>query len=424
MTKNKNKRRKTQPNANRMSHDQSMRFINALIGYLAEHKDLGMQDIADMCEIPLSQLNVWHNPTMPFSGTIDKDVMRRFCTAAGIGRDQLMRLAYKNPLIINYTGDIEDAPEYVYQQYLKQRKDDENEPNHPIDDRAGETGGERVDHVPEAPIDDTGAQPSPDQAPAADELSAFERAIVVLLREHDAANATGAPRDDDEIARLAEERDGHKKNLDEAELKIAASEAALKNLERVCADLEKKAKRKDNEIARLREIVEKVNLKVACSDSYVNYIETDPLFTKRNLTPMDVYSIASGLWGAKLFFTKAAQKDLRTYHGDAYELLGALRALAVPINDHMHKDGPLNAETLYKISGFEIALHETERTASDKKCRQERTVAYNGRQVYFEKHLKAGHGSDSLRIYFEFDREARCIVIGRCGDHLSTVRGF
>lgn len=424
MAKNKNKRRKTQSGAGRMTHNQSIRFINALVGYLAGHKDLSMQDIADMCEVPLSQLNVWHNPTMPFSGTIDKDVVRRFCAAAGIGRDQLMLLAHKDPFVANYTGDIEDAPEYIYQQYLKQRKDDEDGPVDVLEDNADEIDIEEIDPASKAPADNVTAQSISRQAPASDELSAFERAIVTLLREHDAANATGAARDDEKIARLAEERDGHKKSLDEAEAKIAVNEATIKNLERICADLEKKAKRKDNEIARLREIVEKVNLKVACSDNYVGYIETDPLFTKRNLTPMDVYSIASNLWKDKLFFTKTAQKDLRTYHGDAYELLGALRALAVPINDYLHKDEPLSAEALYKAGGFEIALHETERTASDKKCRQERTVAYNGRQMFFEKHLKAGHGSDSLRIYFEFDREARCIVIGRCGDHLSTVRGF
>ena len=247
------------------------------------------------------------------------------------------------------------------------------------------------------------------------------------MREHDAALA-GIPVDtsdkDAEIEQLTQHCEELLHTIDARDQALKHSEQAIKNLGDNIDKLTKAVKRKDNEIARLQDIAEKVNLMVACSTSYVNYIENDPLFTKRNLTPQDVYTIASTLWNDRLFFTKAAQRDLRAYHGDAYELLGALRALAVPINDNLHKDEALDANALRTVSGFEIALHESERTAKDKKCRQERTVAYNGRQVYFEKHLKAGHGSDSLRIYFEFDREARCIVIGRCGDHLSTVRGF
>lgn len=417
----KKTRRRAKTTTDKMSRDQSMRFINALFGYCKEH-DVGMTDISAMCEVPLSQINIWANPTAPFCGTIDKDVMRRFCAAAGIGRDDLMRLATKDPIVRNVSlDDLEEAPEYIYRQCASNGDiDDAPDTNANADDRIEA-------EIEVEPVGQNDTQPNATPNPAQDELSAFERAIVTLMREHDAATvgiSVDTSDKDAEIEQLTQHCEELMHTIDEREQALKHSEQAVKNLADNIDKLTKTVKRKDNEIARLQDVVEKVNLVVACSTSYINYIENDPLFTKRNLTPQDVYIIASSLWNDRLFFTKAAQRDLRTYHGDAYELLGALRALAVPINDSLHKDEALDANALRTVGGFEIALHESERTSKDKKCRQERTVAYNGQQVYFEKHLKAGHGSDSLRIYFEFDRKARCIIIGRCGDHLSTVRGF
>lgn len=412
--------------ANRMNHDQSMRFINALFCYSKEH-DISMADAAAMCEVPLSQINIWSNPAVPFDGRIDKGVMRRFCAAAGIGRDDLMRLATKDPIVRKIsTDDLDAMPEYAYRQYVDDNGDDPDDDEKPTaaaiaaDDAAeAETKPEPVEQ------DDTQSPAEPNTSP--DALSPFERAIVALMREHDAATAGASSDTKDltsEIERLTQQCEELMRTVELRDEALAHGDAAIKNYGDNIDKLTKAIKRKDNEIARLQGIVEKTNLAAACSAGYTRYIEDDALFTKRNLTPQDVYTIASMLWNDRLFFTKAAQRDLRTYHGDAYELLGALRALAVPINNSLHKDEALDANALRTVGGFEIALHESERTTNDKKCRQERTVAYNGRQVYFEKHLKAGHGSDSLRIYFEFDREARCIVIGRCGNHLSTVRGF
>lgn len=443
--KKKKKQPARQPGTKRMSRRQSMMFLNALIGY-CQQNDIGFVTAAEMCEVPLSQISRWYSQSEPFAGTIPEDVRTRFCAAAGLGRDELMGLACVRPFVHEVSAedvDADEMPEYMHRQQERWALNVEGIDEDALVEDDGETG---EDNPPE-PVpdqDEPEVKPMPEKAKAepqpkpvavpttTDNLSAFEHAIITLMREHDAAHAASPGTiDAEEHARLVTENEELQQLLDDAHIDITAAETAMSigdatinSLKQKLADAERACKRKDNEIARLQKVADEMGAAVSCSASYVRYIEADPLFTKRNLTPVDVYAIASDLWRDRLFFTKTAQKDIRNYHGDAYELLGALRALAVPINDVLHKDEALNADELKLAGGYEIALHESKRTSEDKRCRQERTVAYNGKQVYFEKHLKAGHGSDSLRIHFEFDRDAQCIVIGRCGGHLTTVGGF
>lgn len=442
--KKKKKQTAQQPGAKRMSRRQSMMFLNALIGY-CQQNDIGFVTAAEMCEVPLSQISRWYSQSEPFSGTIPEDVRTRFCAAAGLGRDELMGLATVRPFVREVSAedvDADEMPEYMHRQQERWALNVEDALNTVIED--DDETGEGVPPKSEGDQDKPEVEPAPEavtvesrpkpvaQPTTTDGLSAFEHAIITLMREHDAARAASpGAADADEYERLVAENEELQQLLDDAHMDITAAEstidiaqAAIDNLAKTLDDTQKACKRKDNEIARLQKVADEMGAAVSCSASYVRYIEADPLFTKRNLTPTDVYTIASDLWRDRLFFTKTAQKDIRNYHGDAYELLGALRALAVPINDVLHKDEALNADELKLAGGYEIALHESKRTSEDKRCRQERTVAYNGKQVYFEKHLKAGHGSDSLRIHFEFDRDAQCIVIGRCGGHLTTVGGF
>ena len=153
MTKKKT-RRKAKGTSNKMGRDQSIRFVNALFGYCKEH-DVNMSDIAAMCEVPLSQINVWANPAAPFRGTIDKDVMRRFCAAAGIGRDDLMRLAAKDPIVRDVSLDnLEEVPEYAYRQCA------DNEDIDDILDASVDTGNEVEVEIETEPIRQNDAQPS------------------------------------------------------------------------------------------------------------------------------------------------------------------------------------------------------------------------------------------------------------------------
>ena len=115
---------------------------------------------------------------------------------------------------------------------------------------------------------------------------------------------------------------------------------------------------------------------------------------------------------------------MRDYHGDAHELLEALRALAIPLLDCLMSDDQLDEPGLRAACGFEISLHESDLTLNNKRYKQERTASYGGANRIFEKHLKAGNGAGCLRIYFDIDRDAGCMVIGRCGAHLPTRRKF
>lgn len=118
MPKNKKirKRKGRAEDSGDMPHSRSLRFINALNGYMLD-QHVGLSELADLCEVPLSQVNAWFSLTSPFPGTIPKRTLSRFCANAGIGRDELMAYGNAVPLIgFVKSAKIEDAPEYVHRQ--------------------------------------------------------------------------------------------------------------------------------------------------------------------------------------------------------------------------------------------------------------------------------------------------------------------
>lgn len=421
-----------------MPHSRSLRFINALNGYKLE-QHVGLSELADLCEVPLSQVNAWFSLTSPFPGTIPKRVLSRFCANAGVGRDELMAYGNSVPLIgFVKSSKLEDAPEYVHRQ-LERRKElpetlgipdsllDEELPSNKEVFAAGK----------DVVLSETAALSSPQgvssdpvaAASSTPNLTPFEQAILTLLREHDAAVSVvrpAAPKPDGLAAPSVDPEDyvELERLTDEAHAALEAANKTIESLQEKAAADEKALRRKNNEIDRLNAVVSGLESRGLCSDAYRDYIDRDPLFAKRNLTPIDAYTAAATLWKDRLFFTKKAVADIRGYHGDAHELLEALRALAVPLRDCLMSDNQLDEPGLRAVCGFEVSLHESDFTLNNKRCRQERTASYNGEDKVFEKHLKAGNGAGCLRIYFDADRTAGCVVIGRCGAHLPSRMKF
>jgi hypothetical protein len=73
------------------------------------------------------------------------------------------------------------------------------------------------------------------------------------------------------------------------------------------------------------------------------------------------------------------------------------------------------------VFGNHYAATESEQVEKNRRARLRRTFDYHGRQVEMMKHLKIGFKqspSETLRVHFEWDAEARKIVIGHCGKHL------
>ena len=56
--------------------------------------------------------------------------------------------------------------------------------------------------------------------------------------------------------------------------------------------------------------------------------------------------------------------------------------------------------------------------AHNQRCASERTFSYKGKEYFFEQHLRVGK---NIRIHFILDQDARCVVIGHCGYHLTTL---
>lgn len=469
MSKKKTKK-KIRSTPSRLTADQSIMFINAIFSYSMKN-ELSMDALAKASGIPLGIIQKWFDPATPFSGRIETIYRDKFCSSMHVGRDELPSYAASNPFFHQVDIDTKDIQSGNYPEYMRPEIEsrideldyfDEDEELPIFDDvvdkietvnmaetNAVETIKSAEINAAEKPHSQAEVEPqtktenetalSSLYAIETTPLSPFEHAIVTLIREHDAAtmnhHAVSPVMFDSQIAEakqlttenaeLSNALENANEQLQENETALKENDAAIAELNRQIKDLRNSIHKKDAEIKRLRPYAKKATDIDATTKRYKEFIEVDPLFTTRNLTTADVYAIASRLWQSRLIFTKTAQKDIRGYDGDAYELLSALRALAVPFYDHVFGDeNALMEDDIKKVCGFEIALHETQRTAENKRCRQERTVSYNGRNVFFEKHLKAGHGATNLRIHFEIDKDANCIVIGRCGSHLTTVRDF
>jgi hypothetical protein len=71
--------------------------------------------------------------------------------------------------------------------------------------------------------------------------------------------------------------------------------------------------------------------------------------------------------------------------------------------------------------GNAYSARESETVEANKRARQLRTFNHKGDSIEMMKHLKIGikdSAAETLRIHFEWDGNARKIIIGHCGQHL------
>ena len=73
-------------------------------------------------------------------------------------------------------------------------------------------------------------------------------------------------------------------------------------------------------------------------------------------------------------------------------------------------------------TGLELALSEGKLTKQMKQAKRERKRTYRGAEIDITPHVKVdGRPSGRLRIHYHADHENRVIVVGHCGDHLTTA---
>ncbi len=101
----------------------------------------------------------------------------------------------------------------------------------------------------------------------------------------------------------------------------------------------------------------------------------------------------------------------------------ALKAVAQVLPElHFETDGVDVAKEFKTRTGFDLAMSEGKLTKQNKKAVRERTVMYEGHAVDITAHVKIGSSKPNLlRVHYYPDHDKKLIVIGHCGDHLTTA---
>lgn len=77
-------------------------------------------------------------------------------------------------------------------------------------------------------------------------------------------------------------------------------------------------------------------------------------------------------------------------------------------------------EKEFERRGFSNNYRPTEHEKTRNQYGDGRVFHHRGQYVPIFRHLTFNDNGSSLQIYFEFDREQEKVIIGYCGEHLST----
>lgn len=103
-----------------------------------------------------------------------------------------------------------------------------------------------------------------------------------------------------------------------------------------------------------------------------------------------------------------------------------LRAMATNLYDlHFQDKLPMRelAKRFQDLTGFELAVGESETTKKQKRLSALRTDTYNGREIDISPHIRYGRSpGNMLRVHYYAHPKDKVIIVGHCGDHLDTVR--
>jgi hypothetical protein len=99
-----------------------------------------------------------------------------------------------------------------------------------------------------------------------------------------------------------------------------------------------------------------------------------------------------------------------------------LRAMALQLHD-LHREGAADISRRFQdCSGFELARGEGPATRQDSELMRTRMIEHDGVSIDTSAHIKYGQRQPKLlRVYYGFCGECSRLVIGHCGDHLTTA---
>lgn len=140
-----------------------------------------------------------------------------------------------------------------------------------------------------------------------------------------------------------------------------------------------------------------------------------------------VLQLIERLYPDRIFFSAVALESARTaklngWSGGVGIAWRLLRAMALTLHD-LHLTGAADVMRRFQDqSGFELALGEGSATRRDSELMKSRVVEHDGGLLDVGAHVKYGSREPRLlRVHYGFCFHCGRIVIGHCGDHLTTA---
>ncbi len=280
----------------------------------------------------------------------------------------------------------------------------------PVEDAAAPADGpgrELPDEVPStpSPSDDVAAAPARTaQREAADAEKAVS-ALASAVEQVKALLGVEAP-----AATAADDREALEELLHESQDALEAQKRRAADLAGKNAALEARVAALEEEAARLRGL-----------ESGAVAIEEIPE------TMDQVVDLAERTFTGRLAFVRkaraSAKDDGTGGYREAWRILRALDRVLWPILfEEREGAGRRAADEFKEQTGFELAWNESELTEASTRAKTERTILWKNKKTVMKAHVKGQSGckSNRLRVYFHVDQESKLIVVGWCGNHLTT----
>lgn len=166
--------------------------------------------------------------------------------------------------------------------------------------------------------------------------------------------------------------------------------------------------------------------------SVTNFMEDEKPVAADSVAPPSIDSVAAALARAKeelsgpLLFLESAERSASAspykQPNRVYELFEALHCVTTEWREHDGKLGQRWEDALEALGfpGYSPRISQTTET----KFGSEYTFPYKGRKQLFEHHITLGakQADSCLSVHWYRDDEARVLVIGHCGRHLTNTR--
>jgi hypothetical protein len=199
--------------------------------------------------------------------------------------------------------------------------------------------------------------------------------------------------------------------------RIEELETRVQQLELDCDVAEKQAENLQEVLEQYKERANTGVLSTELRDAFHRAIVTGAP------TPAEALDIIATLFPDRVVVLDAARSS--ALDASAYlnprDVFSLLRRLATDFWDRITTT-PATAHKAFTLK--EYAPDGSESEHNDRRCVEDRTRTYRGKELVMWKHLKAGGngGPDKcLRIHFEWIAHERKIVIGHCGRHLKEA---